>query len=115
VMGKLPSSQAKAWLISSFSTVRPVKNVDKTRTSRLSADFMGSGSVRRQIAPHEIIPPVPRRQPVSEKGRAGEVLVEEVILGVLDAVSWLLPRYMTKLTSRHLEKIMMPKLSRLSI
>jgi serine/threonine-protein kinase 24/25/MST4 len=50
---------------------------------------MGSGSVRRQIAPHEIIPPVPRRQPVSEKGRAGEVLVEEVILGVLDAVSWL--------------------------
>lgn len=101
--------------MSSFSTVRPVKNVDKTRTSRLSADFLGSGSVRRQIAPHEIIPPVPRRQPVSEKGRAGEVLVEEVILGVLDAVSWLLPCCMTKLTFRHLAKITMPKPSRLSI
>ena len=98
--------------MSSFSTVRPVKNVDKTRTSRLSADFLGSGSVRRQIAPHEIIPPVPRRQPVSEKGRAGEVLVEEVILGVLDAVSWLFRLYVTKLTSRLLAKIMMPRPSR---
>lgn len=49
---------------------------------------MGSGSIKRQTAPHEIIPPVPRRQPVSEKGRAGEVLVEEVILGVLDSVSF---------------------------
>lgn len=48
---------------------------------------MGSASVRRQSAPQEIVPPVPRRQPVSEKGRAGEVLVEEVILGVLDSVS----------------------------
>jgi len=72
----------------SLSTVRPIKNVDKTRTSRLSADFMGSGSVRRQTTPHEIVPPVPRRQPITEKGRAGEVLVEEVILGVLDSVSF---------------------------
>ena len=64
-----------------------MKNVDKTRTSRLSADFLGSGSIRRQAAPHEVTPPVPRRQPVTEKGRAGEVLVEEVILGVLDSVS----------------------------
>jgi serine/threonine-protein kinase 24/25/MST4 len=74
-----------------FSTVRPVKNVDKTRTSRLSTDFLVSSSVRRQSAPQEIVPPTPRRQPVSEKGRAGEVLVEEVILGVLDSVSFSIP------------------------
>jgi serine/threonine-protein kinase 24/25/MST4 len=86
-MGKLSPPRRRVKLMTSFSTVRPVKNVDKTRTSRLSADFLGSGSIRRTAAAQEITPPVPRRQPVTEKGRAGEVLVEEVILGVLDSVS----------------------------
>lgn len=70
----------------SFSTVRPMKNVDKVKTARLSAGYIGTGSVRRQSVPAE--QPTPRRKPVTDRGRAGEALVDEVILGVLDSVSY---------------------------
>jgi serine/threonine-protein kinase 24/25/MST4 len=69
----------------SFSTVRPVKNVDKIKTARLSAGYIGTGSVRRLLIPAEAA--TPRSKPTTDRGKAGEVLVDEVILGVLDSVS----------------------------
>lgn len=62
-----------------------MKNVDKVKTARLSAGYIGSGSVRRQVAPTG--PTTPRQKPTTDRGRAGEVLVNEVILDVLDSVS----------------------------
>lgn len=64
-----------------FSTVRPVKKVDAKGSQRLSTDFIGSGSVRKHLDS-----PMKARLPLSERGRAGQALVEEVLLGVLDSV-----------------------------
>ncbi|WVR03239.1 hypothetical protein IAU60_000230 [Kwoniella sp. DSM 27419] len=70
-----------------FSTVRPMKKVDTVRSARLSNDFIGSGSVRQKgdvsFAPPES--PHKPRQALSPRGRAGQALVEEVVLGVLDS------------------------------
>lgn len=100
-----------------FSTVRPMKKLDAAGSQRLSTEFLGSGSVRRHPHPTALPPqsansgltpnthagpssqttsvPVAdagspaRRKPVNAKGRAGQALVEEVVLGVLDSVSHL--------------------------
>lgn len=63
-----------------------MKNVDKVKTARLSAEYIGTGSVRRQVAPAGAS--TPRQKPTTDRGRAGEALVNEVILGVLDSVSF---------------------------
>ncbi|ORY22135.1 kinase-like domain-containing protein [Naematelia encephala] len=73
-----------------FSTVRPVKTVDAAGSQRLSADFIGSGSVRRMREVSEAgdqASPPRIRLPLSERGRAGQALVEEVMLGVLDSTA----------------------------
>jgi hypothetical protein len=80
-----------------FSTVRPVKKVDEAASQRLSAEFIGTGSVRRMSqvaasgstvkAPPQPESPTKPKQPMTARGKAGQVLVEQVMLGVLDTVS----------------------------
>lgn len=69
----------------------------------MSNEYIGEGSVRRLATPvggrdggQEAIgglkklgldSPLQPRPPLSARGRAGQVLVEEVMLGVLDSVS----------------------------
>ena len=72
--------------------MRPVKKIDTAASQRLSNEFIGTGSVRR--APDAngkdrpvLESPIKPRAPLSAKGRAGQALVEEVVLGVLDTVS----------------------------
>ncbi|KAK4685170.1 serine/threonine-protein kinase 24/25/MST4, partial [Tremellales sp. Uapishka_1] len=64
-----------------FSTVRPVKKVDAVGSQRLSADFMGTGSVRK-------MPPLmehpTKARALNERGQAGRALVEEVVLPVME-------------------------------
>jgi serine/threonine-protein kinase 24/25/MST4 len=83
-------------LHSRYSTVRPVKKLDAAASQRMSTEFIGSGSVRRMptIPSAAAGPsgtgldsPMKPRAPLSARGRAGQVLVEEVMLGVLDSVS----------------------------
>lgn len=76
----------------SYSTVRPVKKVDAAGSQRISNEFIGTGSVRRHpdasgTQRPGLESPLKTRQPLSAKGRAGQALVEEVVLGVLDSVS----------------------------
>lgn len=80
-----PTQPDRVLTLYRFSTVRPVKNVDKVKTARLAAGYIGTGSVRRLSIPAEA--PTPRRKATTDRGKAGEVLVDEVILGVLDSVS----------------------------
>lgn len=75
-----------------FSTVRPMKKVDAAGSQRLSNDFIGSGSIRRvpsivEVAPPALESPLKPRRPLSARGRAGQALVEEVVLGVLDSTA----------------------------
>ncbi|EIW73407.1 STE/STE20/YSK protein kinase [Tremella mesenterica] len=73
-----------------FSTVRPVKKVDAAGSQRLSNEYIGTGSVRR--APSSTpsvtteVSQKPRR-PMTARGRAGQALVEEVVVGVLDSAA----------------------------
>lgn len=71
----------------SFSTVRPVKKVDTAGSELLSTEYMGTSSVRK-IAHVPAAPESPpkSRVPLTARGRAGQALVEEVLLGVLDSV-----------------------------
>jgi serine/threonine-protein kinase 24/25/MST4 len=90
----------------SFSTVRPMKKVDAVGSQQLSNEYIGSGSVRRipQVATAASVlgpadstatsvsartlvdsPPKPRAA-LAAGGRAGRVLVDEVLLGLLDEV-----------------------------
>jgi serine/threonine-protein kinase 24/25/MST4 len=82
-----------------------VKKIDVAATQRMSNEYIGSGSVRRLSAipqqaststaaesgasnkPVALDSPIRPREPLSARGRAGQVLVEEVMLGVLDSVS----------------------------
>ena len=71
--------------------MRPVKMVDEAASQRISNECIGTGSMRRApdagpSKPTPKSPPKPRKA-LSPKGRAGQVLVEEVILSVLDQVS----------------------------
>ncbi|RSH89583.1 hypothetical protein EHS25_002134 [Saitozyma podzolica] len=80
-----------------FSTVRPVKKVDEAASQRLSAEFIGTGSVRRMSqvaasgstvkAPPQPESPTKPKQPMTARGKAGQVLVEQVMLGVLDTTA----------------------------
>jgi serine/threonine-protein kinase 24/25/MST4 len=75
-----------------------MKKVDKAASIRLSNEYIGTGSVRRMSAvplntpqpPKAVEPilesPLKPRAPLSARGRAGQALVEEVVLGVLDSV-----------------------------
>ena len=77
-----------------YSTVRPVKKVDAAGSQRLSNEYIGTGSIRRHPDSNGsgragLESPLKTRQPLSAKGRAGQALVEEVVLGVLDSVSFL--------------------------
>jgi len=76
-----------------YSTVRPVKKVDAAGSQRISNEFIGTGSVRRHpdangTSRAGLESPLKTRQPLSAKGRAGQALVEEVVLGVLDSVGF---------------------------
>ncbi|KAI9634328.1 kinase-like domain-containing protein [Dioszegia hungarica] len=79
-----------------YSTVRPVKKLDAAASQRMSTEFIGSGSVRRMPTIPSAAPspsgagldsPMKPRAPLSARGRAGQVLVEEVMLGVLDSTA----------------------------
>jgi hypothetical protein len=106
VMGQSPTERAEplgshnlcpALTSHRFSTVRPVKKVDEAASQRLSAEFIGTGSVRRMSqvaasgstvkAPPQPESPTRPKQPITARGKAGQVLVEQVMLGVLDTVS----------------------------
>ena len=57
----------------------------------MSNEFIGTGSIRRapdSVAKDNLQSPMKPRAPLSAKGRAGQALVEEVVLGVLDSVSF---------------------------
>ena len=71
-----------------YSTVRPLKKVDAAGSQRISAEFVGADSVRRPVAKPQLKleSPIKSRPPLSARGRAGQALVEEVVLGVLDTV-----------------------------
>lgn len=74
--------------------MRPVKKVDAVASQRLSQEYIGTGSVRRHpdanAKDRTVLESLTKsRAPLSAKGRAGQALVEEVVLGVLDSVSWL--------------------------
>jgi hypothetical protein len=77
-------------LTSRYTTLRPVKKVDAAGTVRLSNEYVGTGPVKvpsestGQVGKKDS--PKKSRAPSSAKGRAGQALVEEVILGVLDSV-----------------------------
>ncbi|ORX34920.1 kinase-like domain-containing protein [Kockovaella imperatae] len=85
-----------------YSTVRPVKKVDEIASSRASQEFIGTGSVRRipDAGPSAKVTtaksPAKPRKTLNAKGRAGQVLVEEVVLGVLDQVRGLGTRDINK-------------------
>ena len=69
-----------------------MKKVDAAGSQRISNEFIGTGSVRRHpdasgTQRPGLESPLKTRQPLSAKGRAGQALVEEVVLGVLDSVS----------------------------
>lgn len=67
--------------------MKPIKKVDKDGSHRLSNEFIGTASVRGSPELKKEAPSPKRNRPVSERGRAGQALVEEVVLGVLDSVS----------------------------
>lgn len=92
----------------SFSTVRPVKKVDAVGSQRLSNDFVGAGSVRKAPMVPQLSSPIKSRPALSERGRAGQALVEEVVLGVLDSVSLdiVLSTFSANEIGRPLQKIM---------
>ena len=75
-----------------FSTVRPVKKVDAAGSQRLSNDFIETASVRQypdggpEVRKIDYASPQKPGPKMSERGRAGQALVGEVVLGVLDTV-----------------------------
>ncbi|WWD22878.1 hypothetical protein CI109_107373 [Kwoniella shandongensis] len=70
-----------------FSTVRPMKKVDTIGSQRLSNEFIGTGSVRKIPAGAGLESPIKPRSTMSARGRAGQALVEEVVLNVLDSTA----------------------------
>ncbi|WRT63383.1 uncharacterized protein IL334_000288 [Kwoniella shivajii] len=70
-----------------FSTVRPMKKVDTVRSARLSTDYVGSGSIRKINGVPSLESPMKPTSPLSARGRAGQALVEEVIVNVLDSTA----------------------------
>ncbi|WVQ64600.1 uncharacterized protein L199_002767 [Kwoniella botswanensis] len=67
-----------------FSTVRPMKKIDTVRSGRMSNGYIGTGSVRKLNGVTGLESPIKSKPPLSPRGRAGQALVEEVIVGVLD-------------------------------
>lgn len=73
-----------------------MKKLDAAGSLRASMNYVGQGSVRRREESRSSEKTVIARAPapaaailpqkVSERGRAGQALVEEVMLGVLDQV-----------------------------
>ncbi|WWC85497.1 uncharacterized protein L201_000361 [Kwoniella dendrophila CBS 6074] len=70
-----------------FSTVRPMKKVDTIRSARMSNEYIGTGSVRKITAIPGLESPIKSKPSFSPRGRAGQALVEEVVLGVLDTTA----------------------------
>lgn len=77
--------------------MRPVKKIDALASEQISNDYIGSGSIRRlpptasgsngDVKSVGLESPMKPHAPLSARVRAGQVLVEEVMLGVLDSVS----------------------------
>ncbi|WWD06048.1 hypothetical protein V865_004133 [Kwoniella europaea PYCC6329] len=67
-----------------FSTVRPMKKIDTVKSARMSNGYIGTGSVRKLNGVNGLESPIKSKPPLSPRGRAGQALVEEVIVGVLD-------------------------------
>ncbi|WWC67143.1 uncharacterized protein I206_101050 [Kwoniella pini CBS 10737] len=67
-----------------FSTVRPMKKVDTIRSAKISNEYIGNGSLRKAPGISELQSPMKSIPSLSPRGRAGQALVEEVILSVLD-------------------------------
>ena len=65
-------------------TIRPVKKVDPVGSLRLSAEFVGS--VRSGGSSPSS--PTAHKRAISDAGRAGKSLVDEVVLPVLGTVSF---------------------------
>ena len=90
--GRRPSSYfdspnyKRADLDESYSTVRPVKKIDLLGSKRLSSEFAGASPTRPHPAVTHLDSPIRPRAPLSARGRAGQALIEEVVLGVLDSV-----------------------------
>ncbi|WWC57774.1 uncharacterized protein I303_100309 [Kwoniella dejecticola CBS 10117] len=70
-----------------YSTVRPMKKVDTIRSARMSTEYIGSGSIRKTNGVPELQSPIKAKPAMSPRGRAGQALVEEVVLGVLDSTA----------------------------
>ncbi|KAK8844573.1 hypothetical protein IAR55_006420 [Kwoniella newhampshirensis] len=70
-----------------FSTVRPMKKVDTIGSQRLSNEYIGTGSVRKPPAAAGLESPIKPKSAFSPRGRAGQALVEEVVMGVLDSTA----------------------------
>lgn len=66
-------------------TIRPVKKVDPVGSLRLSAEFVGN--MRKDGSGSSPSSPTAHKRAMSEAGRAGRSLVDEVILPVLGNVS----------------------------
>lgn len=73
---------------SGIDTIRPVKKVDPVGSLRLSADFVGA--MRKEAnSPSSPISPTTHKRAMSESGKAGRSLVDEIILPILGNVSFL--------------------------
>ncbi|CAD6573899.1 MAG: hypothetical protein TREMPRED_000960 [Tremellales sp. Tagirdzhanova-0007] len=70
-----------------YSTVRPVKKIDLLGSKRLSSEFAGASPTRPHPAVTHLDSPIRPRAPLSARGRAGQALIEEVVLGVLDSTA----------------------------
>lgn len=69
-----------------IDTIRPVKKVDPVGSLRLSADFVGA--MRKEAnSPTSPISPTTHKRLMSESGKAGRSLVDEIILPILGNVS----------------------------
>lgn len=86
-------------------TIRPVKKVDPVGSLRLSAEFVGN--LRKEGSTSSPSSPTAHKRATSENGRAGQSLVDEVVLPILGNVrlDYRLMSTLLKLTNASLKYI----------
>lgn len=77
----------EADLGSGIDTIRPVKKVDPVGSLKLSAEFVGN--LRRESSGSAPPSPIAHRRAASEVGRAGRTMVDDIVLPILQNVSFI--------------------------